>query len=199
MNGERSLGFFTERGEGPFDVCELCVDRAGRFGLRARPSSPDELTRRRRRASSGLLRGMFRHRGFGRRKNPSIVASAVGAAAIPVALATFNESEHARTLAGLFRTLGAPRACVTPRSPTDREVVLTVAWEIVWYQFRVLPDGAIELARGAYVNELPARWREWNCTVLSSGRIALDPSAPGQVHAPNTLNTVMSPEGAPLS
>ena len=30
--GERSRGFFTISGEGPYDVCELCVPRAERFG-----------------------------------------------------------------------------------------------------------------------------------------------------------------------
>ncbi|MCW2974658.1 MAG: hypothetical protein JWN72_2931, partial [Thermoleophilia bacterium] len=46
--GERSRGFFTISGEGPYDVCELCVPRAGRFGLRAYAATPDEVSEARR-------------------------------------------------------------------------------------------------------------------------------------------------------
>jgi hypothetical protein len=100
----------------------------------------------------------------------SLGAVPVGSAAIPVALAAFNQSPHARTLAGLYRTLGEPRASVAPRSGTDREVILTVAWEIVWYQFRVMPDG-IEQRRGQYLSELQPRWQQWNCDVASDGTV----------------------------
>ncbi|MCW2972718.1 MAG: hypothetical protein JWN72_991, partial [Thermoleophilia bacterium] len=81
-----------------------------------------------------------------------------------------NQSPHARTLAGLYRTLGAPRSSVAPRSATDREVILTVAWEIVWYQFRVMPDG-IEQHRGQYLSELQPRWQRWNCIVATDGTV----------------------------
>ncbi len=200
--GERSVGFFTPTGEGPYDVCELCVPRAHRYGLRPRPSTPDEVARAR---SGNLLRrlgGIFgadsprrsrsrrapeRPHGSAavaaaaaaggrrgkKRRTPVIVderAVPVGAAAIPVALAAFNQSPHARTLAGLHRTLGEPRASVAPRSGTDREVILTVAWEIVWYQFRIMPDG-IEQERGQYLSDLQPRWQQWNCAVAADGRV----------------------------
>jgi len=207
LMGERSVGYFTVAGEGPFDVCQLCVPRAHRFGLRPRPSSPDEVARARSRGAMQRMLGATRSV-FGARRTPAaephvrgsaaVAARAattkrgrrraatdtpldpyvlgsvpVGAAAIPVALAAFNQSPHARTLAGLYRTLGAPRASVAPRSATDREVILTVAWEIVWYQFRVMPDG-IEQQRGQYLSELQPRWQRWNCSVSSDGSI-LDP------------------------
>ncbi len=219
LMGERSVGFFTVAGEGPYDVCELCVPRAHRFGLRPRPSTADEVARARGgNAVSRLLdatrslvgaRGTRAARstrtrtsadpapaqgtaavaaaaaatasGSGKRRRRRAVAAApldpfalgavpVGSAALPVALAAFNQSPHARTLAGLYRTLGAPRASVTPRSATDREVILTVAWEIVWYQFRVMPDG-IEQQRGQYLSELQPRWQHWNCEVTPDGTI----------------------------
>jgi hypothetical protein len=216
LMGERSVGFFTQAGEGPYDVCELCVPRAHRFGLRPRPSSPDEVARARR---GGLLRrfsGIFTgpehprartgrasatpaaegsaavaaaatttsSRRSRRRRSPAstldqaaLGAVPVGAAAIPVALAAFNQSGHARTLAGLYRTLGAPRASVQPRSTTDREVILTVAWEIVWYQFRIMPDG-IEQERGQYLSQLQQRWQHWNCTVAPDGTVRESGDAP---------------------
>lgn len=202
LMGERSTGFFTREGDGPFDVCELCVPRARRFGLLPRPSTPDEVAgsrRRRRSRRTGAHTGnparsgspaaaklrMPRYpwlRSVGQlwRSRPTprlpLAAVPVGTAAIPVALAAFNESAHARTLAGLYKTLGTPRASVVPRSATDREVVLTVAWEIVWYQFRILPEGEIECARGTYLSELPVRWHHWNCTVTPAGKVL--PPAP---------------------
>lgn len=216
--GERSTGFFTASGEGPYDVCELCVHRAPRYGLRPRPSSAEEVARHRRAGAMARLVGSLRAVVEGRRTEPrdrrrakeialqgtaAVAAAAaaapakpgplagmrarraaaaapldpaalgavpVGAAAIPIAVATFNQSPHARTLAGLFRTLGAPRASIQPRSSTDREVIITVAWEIVWYQFRVMPDG-IEQQSGQYLSELALRWQRWNGTVGSDGTV----------------------------
>lgn len=204
--GERSVGFFTQDGDGPFDVCELCVARAHRYGLRPRPASADDVVRARSRSVVRRIGGLFGGgsaartarravpadegtaavaaaavNASGRRSRKRRAASApgdqaalgavpVGRAAIPVALAAFNQSSHARTLAGLYRTLGAPRASVAPRSGTDREVILTVAWEIVWYQFRIMPDG-IEQQRGQYLSELQPRWQQWNCRVAQDGTV----------------------------
>lgn len=203
LMGERSVGYFTAAGDGPFDVCQLCVPRAHRYGLRPRPSTPDEVSRARR--GSSIARGIAsligsrtpRPRRQATQGSAAVAAAAaaaqsgkrrrvrraaakaapldpmalpVGTAAIPVALAAFNQSPHARTLAGLYRTLGAPRSSAQPRSATDREVILTVAWEIVWYQFRIMPDG-IEQQRGQYLTELQPRWQQWNCRVAPDGTV----------------------------
>lgn len=207
--GERSFGYFTGTGEGPFDVCELCVPRAHRFGLRPHPSTSSEvehaqrgsrlarirtaLGKRRSRSprvvddvvqgSAAVVGGDAAVPAGRRRSRRSAVRAATdpaalgtvpaGAAAVPLAVAAFNRSPHARTLAGLYRTLGAPRANVQPRTATDREVIITVAWEIVWYQFRVMPDG-IEQVHGTYLSELHGRWQRWNCSVTPEGAV-LDP------------------------
>lgn len=227
--GERSIGYFTASGEGPYDVCELCVPRAHRYGLRPRQYSADEIAAARRGSLIAHLSASVRDMVGGtkrtRRARPArrtsldqpvasqgtaavaaaaatpqrsgplaalrarrAVAAApldpaalgavpVGAAAIPIALAAFNQSPHARTLAGLHRTLGAPRANVQPRSATDREVILTVAWEIVWYQFRVMPDG-IQQQSGSYLGELAPRWQRWNCVVAADGTVREADAAP---------------------
>jgi hypothetical protein len=240
LMGERSTGYFTPVGEGPFDVCQLCVPRAHRFGLRSQPSTPEEIAAARRQGAlrqvvsaigaivggSRTARTKVRRRdaepvvhgsaavaaaeaaGSGnsrksRRRRAaaaaavsmdptSLTAVPVGSAAIPVAVAAFNQSPHARTLAGLYRTLGAPRASVAPRSSTDREVILTVAWEIVWYQFRIMPDG-IEQHRGQYLSELHQRWQGWNCTIVADGTVTEsgeDAGTSGQ-----ELQQNLSPEG----
>jgi hypothetical protein len=238
--GERSIGLFSEDGEGPYDVCELCTPRAHRFGLRPHQATAEEVanarsgnalahlvatmrsvldgtrTARRRDASASKRRREalepIQAQGTaavaaaaatpqptgplaGLRKRRAAAAAAanapmdpmalgavpVGAAAVPFALAAFNQSPHARTLAGLHRTLGEPRANVQARSTTDREVIVTVAWEIVWYQFRVMPDG-IERQSGQYLSELAPRWQAWNCEVHTNGTVHEHPgadSAPG--------------------
>ncbi|MCW2961214.1 MAG: hypothetical protein JWM90_1601 [Thermoleophilia bacterium] len=240
LMGERSMGYFTQVGEGPFDVCELCVPRAHRFGLRPHPSTADEIAaardggalRQMLSAATSLLSGRSKTKTKPRRTaatpvvhgsaavaaaeaagsgntrksrrrraaaaaavsmDPtSLTAVPVGSAAIPVAIAAFNQSPHARTLAGLHKTLGAPRASVAPRSGTDREVILTVAWEIVWYQFRVMPDG-IEQQRGTYLSELHQRWQSWNCVVAPDGRIS--EAGAGSGDSGQDLFQTDSPEG----
>jgi len=58
------------------------------------------------------------------------------------ALDLFNASEHPRTVAGLARTLGPPQAGAVTSDSSAAEVVLTIAWELSWYQFCVdLSDG----------------------------------------------------------
>lgn len=170
--GERSVGCFTVSGEGPLEVCELCLPRVSSFGLSTVPHPPEDLKVQRKRS-------LFARRP--RSKSPAAIPAAsapAGAAAIPLALAAFNASDHVRILAGLFKTLGSPRASVIPRSPTDREVIVTAAWEIVWYQFRIPPDGNIVFERGTYLSDLPVRWQQWNCHVTDSGSIAgPDPEA----------------------
>lgn len=193
--GERSLGFFNQHGEGPFDVCELCAPHAHRYGLRPRPSTPEELTRGRS-ANAGRIRRII-SKPRNRRRTvvaADLRATPVGAAAIPVALASFNDTQHARTLAGLSRTLGTPRASVVPRSPTDREVVLTVAWDIVWYQFQIKPDGTIEPTKGMHLDELPVRWQQWNCDVKPNGRISMPPEDEAYIPAGMTFPTALSEE-----
>jgi hypothetical protein len=186
--GERSVGFFTANGAGPYDVCELCTNRAHRFGLRPTPVSTDELRRRKRgrgpaRAvevtlSAARALGQKLSKLMSRRTRAiapealMLSAMPMGAAAVPLAITRFNESEHARMLAGLYKTLGAPKVSAVPRSATDREVVLTVAWDIVWYQFRISLD-AIEANRGTYLSDLPTRWQTWNCAVSPDGRVDL--------------------------
>lgn len=228
--GERCTDMYTSSGEGPFHVCDLCIPRAGRYGLRAGlPDVGHEGDRKRRRGSLlRRLRGGAQHRdrswdggegieidvergrapiaprasampavpgsaavaveqaakaaGAGRRLRRKAVAAVVsdpvaaftavpvGAACVPMALAAFNQSPHARTLAGLARTLGTPRVSVLPRTPTDREIIVTVAWEIVWYQFRVMPEG-IEQERGQYLSDLDHRWQRWNGVAAEDGTV----------------------------
>jgi hypothetical protein len=184
--GERTTGYFTATGDGPFDVCELCAPTARSYGLTPNPVSAEDVQRAR---STGTLRGIWQRCAQRLKRTPktraatasdvSGVVAPTGDAAVPVALAVFNESSHVRMLAGLYRTLGAPRASAVPRSVADREVVLTVAWDIVWYQFRIRHDGRIDSQRGTYVADLAHRWQSWNCLVNASGSVSMVESERG--------------------
>ena len=92
------------------------------------------------------------------------------------AVALFNRSEEARIVAGLARTLGAPRVSVGAAAGSASRVRITVAWDLTWYQWAVDVGGAepvvSELARGAELHELDGSSRHWNGRVVE-GRLLL--------------------------
>jgi hypothetical protein len=93
------------------------------------------------------------------------------------AIQLFNRSEHPKTVAGIARTLGAPRVSATTSEPSPAEVILTVAWELSWYQYSIdLSDTNTpvrEHDRGHEIDQLLARVQEWNAAADEDGRIAL--------------------------
>jgi hypothetical protein len=93
------------------------------------------------------------------------------------AVQLFNDSEHPRTVAGIARTLGDPSVSACTSSVSTAKVLLTVAWEISWYQFTVDLSDTHEPVRlhgrGQELDELPAKIRRWNAHVLADGRIAI--------------------------
>ena len=97
------------------------------------------------------------------------------------ALELFNTSEHPRTVAGLARTLGPPHTGAATSSASAAEVVLTVAWELSWYQVNVdLSDGRDPVrlrAQGHELSELPGEAQDWNCQMAEDGTITLGTQA----------------------
>jgi hypothetical protein len=89
----------------------------------------------------------------------------------------FNASEHLRTVTGLSRTLGEPQVSATTSSDSAAEVLLTVAWDISWYQFVVdLSDTRDPVRienRGQEIDELPEEARTWNGRVEQNGTLAI--------------------------
>ena len=86
----------------------------------------------------------------------------------------FNASLFRRTVEGVARALGAPLVSIVPLSGVNSELVLTFAWEITWYQYRVLPEAGqpIRLAdRGADISEIEAAFTDWNAQLEESGRV----------------------------
>ena len=54
----------------------------------------------------------------------------------------FNASPYRRSVGGIAKSLGPPHVSVVPLSGVNTEVVVTIAWDISWYQYRVLFDSA---------------------------------------------------------
>jgi hypothetical protein len=52
--------------------------------------------------------------------------------------------------------------------------VITIAWDITWYQYRVSPESAqpVKLeARGHELGELDGSFQSWNAKIQPDGRI----------------------------
>jgi hypothetical protein len=110
---------------------------------------------------------------------------------VPEALAAFNGSQHRRTIAGLTRTLGPPRAsALAVRAANGYPGArLTVAWELTWYQWEVGPGpGGPEVresGKGETIDQLRAADRTWNLMVdrdgtLEQRSVSAAPDAPSR-------------------
>jgi hypothetical protein len=182
LMGERAIRFAPGGDDHWVDVCALCQDEALEHGWlkEGSPTTPTVSAATRRR---------------GRRKLSSLLAPGRAAAeetiapepilrrlsepelAIVEAADIFNGSDYRRTIGGIGKSLGPPNASVVPLSGVSGELVITVAWDISWYQYRVIPDSAqpVRLAeRGHELHELEASFKSWNAHVEDDGRVVPD-------------------------
>lgn len=155
--------------EGPLLVCDLCRSRAEQMGW-VDPAAPGA--------------------NVGRRPEPEVTGSPLGR--LERAVARFNSSEAARTVAGLTRTLGQPQVSIGAAAGSPSEVRITVAWELGWYQWGVdLGDElrpVFQLGKGEEIAQLDGSAREWNARAGEGGRIALGaPRAQSEVGAKSGL------------
>ena len=174
--GERAVRYSPD-GEHFVDVCALCQETAIEHGWmkEGSPTTPVVSERRRRRQ---WLSGLFDSRRPAVEPvvdEPILRRLSQRELAMVEAADLFNESDFRRTVAGIAKSLGAPRASIVPLSGTSSELVLTVAWDISWYQYRVSPDSAqpVRLAgRGHDAAELDAMFTSWNAKLTQDGRLA---------------------------
>lgn len=170
--GERSERFSPD-GLEYVDVCPLCREQAleagwyreGGQGLHVRAPEP-------------------RHGFFGRLfRGPS--PPVVDAVAEPMlrrlspedqivvqAASLFNGSSHRRTVEGLIRSLGTPRAAIRPTG--ERTAVVTICWDISWYQYDVdadEPQPVQLIERGFDLADLEVAQTAWNAEVDGGGRL----------------------------
>ena len=152
-------------------------------------------------AEAAPLRSLIRR---SRPRNPRQVKAVPTNAQLKIgrALELFNASEHPRTVAGLARSLGAPHAGATTSSSSAAEVVLTVAWELSWYQFNVdLSDGRDPVrlrGQGQELSELPGDVQDWNCEMAPDGTITLASGANGKASSPPGPESAGEGEERPL-
>ena len=144
LMGERAIRF-APNGEDFVDVCPLCQDTALEHGWvkEGSPTTPTVPSQRRRRRG---LASLFEPR---RRTSDDPVVSepilrrlSQPELQMVEAADIFNGSDYRRTVGGIAKSLGEPRASIVPLSGVTGELVVTVAWDISWYQYRVIPDSA---------------------------------------------------------
>lgn len=180
LTGERAVRF-APHGDEFVDVCPLCADIALEHGWikEGSPTTPTvpNQRRRRRRGIASL---------FDPRREPAdepVVAEPILRRLSPreqqmvEAADIFNSSDYRRTVGGIAKSLGSPRASIVPLSGVTGELIVTVAWDISWYQYRISPDSGqpVRLAeRGHDPLELDTLFTAWNAKLTGDGRIAPD-------------------------
>jgi hypothetical protein len=178
--GERSVRYSPD-GESFVDVCALCLDVALEHGWLKEGSPTTPVVNDRRRKRRGFVAALL---GESRKTTvepvvdePILRRLSEPELAMVEAADLFNESAFRRTIAGIAKSLGQPNASIVPLSGTNAEVVLSVAWDISWYQYRITPDSAqpVRLAeRGHDPRELESMFTSWNAKLTQDGRIAPD-------------------------
>jgi predicted RNA-binding Zn-ribbon protein involved in translation (DUF1610 family) len=181
LMGERATRFSPNGGEDYVDVCPLCQETALEYGWvkEGAPTSPTVPTeRRRRRFSLASLLGTSKPEAAGPiAADPILRRLSEPELAMVEAADLFNASQYRRTVGGIGKSLGAPRVSVLPLSGVNPDVVVTIAWDISWYQYRVTPESAqpVRLAeRGHDPDELEGSFTEWNAHMAEDGRIVPD-------------------------
>jgi hypothetical protein len=177
LTGELTMRFAPE-GEDFLDVCPLCQDFAAEYGWvkEGSPTTPtfDEEPRKRRFSLGAFLDPRRAAPDDSLAPEPILRRLSDQERAMVEAAELFNSSPYRRTVGGIGKSLGEPDASVVLLSGVNSEVVVTVAWDISWYQYRVLPESAqpVRLAeRGHELEELEPSFRTWNARVEADGRV----------------------------
>ena len=179
LMGERAIRFSPNGGSDFVDVCPLCAEAAVEYGWvrEGAPTTPVVPPQRKRR-SGGWLATLLGTRP--RTAEEAIVAEPIlrrlsdHEQAMIGAADLFNASQYRRTVGGIGKSLGSPQVSVVVLSGVNSEVVITVAWEISWYQYRVSPesDNPVRLeGRGHDPSELEASFTSWNTHMEDDGRL----------------------------
>jgi len=181
LMGERAVRFSPHGNDEFVDVCPLCQETAADYGWvkEGSPTTPTVPASRRRRRGPGLARllgGRASEEPAPVMPEPILRRLSEPELAMVEAAEAFNASDYRRTVGGIAKSLGSPRASVVPLSGSSGELVVTVTWDISWYQYRVNPEtGQVRLAeRGHDPGELEGSFTRWNAHVEDDGRVVPD-------------------------
>jgi hypothetical protein len=178
LMGERATRFSPGGDDRWVDVCPLCQEVALEYGWLKEgspttPTVPAAARRKGRFSLGGLLSGRSAAEETVATE-PILRRLSEPELAMVEAADLFNASDYRRTIGGIAKSLGGPTASIVPLSGVTGELVITVAWDISWYQYRVLPDSAqpIRLAeRGHDLDDLEESFTVWNARIEEDGRI----------------------------
>jgi hypothetical protein len=179
LQGEYALRFSPD-GVEFVDVCPLCQEVALDYGWvrEGGPISPVLSPHgRRKRPRWAQFLGVSNGQAQPVVPEPVLRRLSDGEAALVEAADLFNASLFTRTVQGVARALDAPLVSIVPLSGVNSELVLTFAWEITWYQYRVMPEAPqpIRLAdRGSDISEIEAPFTTWNAQLDENGRVIPD-------------------------
>jgi len=176
LMGEHALRYSPD-GEGFVDVCPLCQDVAVGHGWvrEGLPVSPalQQPFRRRRSLWASLLGARPPEEQFVI-EEPLLRRLSDQEIGLVEAAELFNATTFRRTVNGVAKALGEPLVSIVPLSGVTGETVVTFAWDISWYQYRVTPDSAqpVRLAeRGHDMDEIEESFTEWNARLEDDGRV----------------------------
>ena len=180
LTGERAVRYAPQAGE-YLDVCPLCQEIAVEYGWvkEGTPTQPTVPAQRRRRASwwaqiFGPVRSTPEETVA---SEPILRRLTEPELAMVEAADIFNASDYRRTIGGVAKSLGEPQASILQLSGVNQELVITVAWDITWYQYRVSAESALPVrleARGHELDQLAARYTNWNARIDTEGRVVPD-------------------------
>ena len=177
LMGERTVRYAPD-GDDYVDVCPLCQEVAVEQGWlkEGSPTTPVVPAERPRRRLS--LSSIFeRTRTVPEEPvapDPILRRLSAPELAMVEAADLFNSSAFRRTIAGIAKSLGPPKASILPLSGVNPEVVVTIAWDLSWYQYRIAVDSAQPVRleeRGYELAELEDTYRAWNARVGEDGRL----------------------------
>ena len=177
LQGERAVRFAPD-GREFVDVCPLCQEIAAENGWvkEGSPTTPTVPVQRRKKR--GLLASIFAP--LQSTPEETVASEPILRRLSEPELQTveaadlYNASDYRRTIGGVAKSLGEPRASILPLSGVNQELVITIAWDITWYQYRVSPESAqpVKLeARGHELSQLDGTFQAWNAKIQPDGKI----------------------------
>ena len=118
---------------------------------------------------------------------------------VQVAQRYFNESQFTNRVRDVRRSLGKPRANLTKLVGAEPRALLTITWDIIWYQYLIdlrrdiSSDERVTLHReGMDLDELTAIFKEKNSSIDDEGRLDASELEVKLLSDPSTLITEMT-------